>query len=775
MKGKNSLLNTKYFATLFTALFVFLACGSVMAAPISDLPTTVLQPNGEELNLFVSGDEYFNYLHDSDGNIIIQNYNTGYYTYAKIENGSVAASDVKVSGNISSDEPGGSSSMPQSTIIFEDIPAEYIQEKYDTSPLNETMLYTNSTRGLTNERKTHPFLNETVNNIVIFIDFPDVTFSSSLDAEYFDKILNTNNNSLKSWFETASYGKTSLVSHLYPAPNGTVLGTYTDIYPRTTYQVHHKDSNGNDVYMLNGETVSRTTLEHDLLERAVNAVSSQITEELNVDIDKDNYVDSVTFIIAGNSGAWNTLLWSHKWSMYRNAYINSKRVSTYTFVMENEVRPNGRYNSVLQHELFHLYGAPDLYHYKSGYGTVVGRWDNMDNSAGQMVCTYLKYKYGNWIDEIPEISDDTQTYTINKNTLPTNNCYVLRSPYSANEFFVVEYRKKEEPFESAIPGDGVVVFRIDSRFSGNASYNGTTIFDEVFVSKSPYPNSVRYPYYSDEANLYFQDGTSAGIKLNNFVLSGDTASFNVTFSYNKLLNYFMDKRIVNAICNTLNKTAEEITDEDLLTVTSLSLNAVGNYDLSVDLTGIEHLPNLQTLILNDCKISNITPIGTLTNLTHLELVNNEIDDFSPLANLTSLTCLKLRGNISSDYSSTEEYYNLLEKKDFSLNNQSDVVFNVQNYNNQHNVGNVRIMCSDTVPDKIHIIIEKYSADGTLLLKSKHENISLTAKNPSLYLSSEFNCRDGAYVVISAYERRKFTKLISKCIVKPAVFDFTAFN
>lgn len=193
-----------------------------------------------------------------------------------------------------------------------------------------------------------------------------------------------------------TYGKTSLVSHLYPAPNGTVLGTYTDIYPRTTYQVHHKDSNGNDVYMLNGETVSRTTLEHDLLERAVNAVSSQITEELNVDIDKDNYVDSVTFIIAGNSGAWNTLLWSHKWSMYRNAYINSKRVSTYTFVMENEVRPNGRYNSVLQHELFHLYGAPDLYHYKSGYGTVVGRWDNMDNSAPE------PYEDGpitvNWID-----------------------------------------------------------------------------------------------------------------------------------------------------------------------------------------------------------------------------------------------------------------------------------------------------------------------------------------------------------------------------------------
>lgn len=74
-----------------------------------------------------------------------------------------------------------------------------------------------------------------------------------------------------------------------------------------------------------------------------------------------------------------------------------------------------------------------------------------------------------------------------------------------------------------------------------------------------------------------------------------------------------------------------------------------------------------------------------------------------------------------------------------------------------------------------IVIEKYSVDGTLLLKSKRENVSLTSNAPSLYLSSDFNCQDGSYVVISAYERRKFTKLIAKSTVKPAIFDFTIFN
>lgn len=759
------------FGSIISFSLALLLGSASFAAPVENLPTTVSQPNGEELNLFVSGDEYFNYLHDAAGNIIMQNYDTGYYTYAQIENDKVVAGEVIVTNTLGE----GASPINPSTIIFNDIPKDYIQNVCENSPLNNNTEMLLSSRGLVNERKTHPFLNETVNNIVIFIDFPDVTFNSSLDAEYFNNILNTNDNSLKSWFDTASYGKTSLVSHLYPTPNGNMLATYTDIYPRTTYQVHHKDANGNDVYELNGEVISRTTLEHDLLQRAVNAVSSQISEELNIDIDEDNYVDSVTFIIAGNSGAWNTLLWSHKWSMFRDAQINGKTVSTYTFVMENEVRPNGRYNSVLQHELFHLYGAPDLYHYTSGYGTVVGRWDNMDSSAGQMVCMYLKYKYGNWIDEIPEIKDDTLTYTINKNTLPTDNCYVLRSPYSSNEFFVVEYRKKEAPFENTIPGDGVVIFRIDSRFTGNSSYNGTTRLDEVFVSQNPPANSAYYPYYSDTVDLKLQDGTDAGITLNHFVLSGDTASFKVSFTYDKLMDRFMDKRVADAICAQLNKSFDEVTAEDLQTITAITLNPIGNYDLSVDLEGIECLTNLQSLIMNDCKISDISPLSSLTKLEHLELKDNEIKDFSPLENLTDLRCLKIRGNISSDYSAIAGYYNDIAEKDFSLNNQDDIVFGVPNFNTENNIGAISIRCSETVPEKIHITVEKYSADGTLLAKSKHENFSLTQSNPTLYVSSDFNCDDGAYVVISAYERRKFSKLISKCTIKPVAFDFTYFK
>ena len=39
------------------------------AAPLINVPVTVTQPDGEELHIFASGDEYYNWLHDAQGYI----------------------------------------------------------------------------------------------------------------------------------------------------------------------------------------------------------------------------------------------------------------------------------------------------------------------------------------------------------------------------------------------------------------------------------------------------------------------------------------------------------------------------------------------------------------------------------------------------------------------------------------------------------------------------------------------------------------------------------
>ena len=60
---------------------------SAHAAFLRNIPMTVNQPDGTVLHCYASGDEFFNFLHDSNGYTIIQHPETGYYVYAEKRNG----------------------------------------------------------------------------------------------------------------------------------------------------------------------------------------------------------------------------------------------------------------------------------------------------------------------------------------------------------------------------------------------------------------------------------------------------------------------------------------------------------------------------------------------------------------------------------------------------------------------------------------------------------------------------------------------------------------
>lgn len=56
------------------------------AAWLTNEPQTITQPDGAVINCFATGDEFYNWLHDANGFTIIQNHETGFYTYAILEN-----------------------------------------------------------------------------------------------------------------------------------------------------------------------------------------------------------------------------------------------------------------------------------------------------------------------------------------------------------------------------------------------------------------------------------------------------------------------------------------------------------------------------------------------------------------------------------------------------------------------------------------------------------------------------------------------------------------
>ena len=57
-----------------------------------DVPVELHQPNGQMLSCYVSGDEYYNYFHDSDGYTIVQSDEDGYYYYATKANNEIIPS-----------------------------------------------------------------------------------------------------------------------------------------------------------------------------------------------------------------------------------------------------------------------------------------------------------------------------------------------------------------------------------------------------------------------------------------------------------------------------------------------------------------------------------------------------------------------------------------------------------------------------------------------------------------------------------------------------------
>lgn len=67
-----------------------------------------------------------------------------------------------------------------------------------------------------------------------------------------------------------------------------------------------------------------------------------------------------------------------------------------------------------------------------------------------------------------------------------------------------------------------------------------------------------------------------------------------------------------------------------------------------DLSFLESLTKLRSLIMVDCPISDITPIGKLVNLQYLELFEDDIEDISALASLKELREVNLCLNGISD-------------------------------------------------------------------------------------------------------------------------------
>ena len=441
---------------LLTTLCLLALCTiNLLAAPLKNIERVLTQPDGTKLYCFASGDEFYNRLHDAEGFTIVQADN-GYFVYAdKDTRGKIVATQY-IAGKT---DPKSVGLKPNIMISQEEYhrrrEAKKVPEIIDSKNLNHGVY----------------------NNLVVFIKFRGDTDLTTTKTEI-DSMFNNDGYydiSMNNYFKKATYNQLSMKSYCYPEPEGDMIIAYEDIYPRNYFQPYNPTTNPE------GYT-DQAEREFPLLKRAIEYVEDQIPDTLNIDRNDDGMVDNVIFVVKGNVGDWADLLWPHMWSLYgEDVYIHGKRVWTFNFQLETSSYFS---TSTLCHEMSHSLGFPDLYHYVSGYDYLSpsGGWDLMcsNSQPPQHSATYMKYKYGTWIEDIPMIEYGTYTLEANSWEGGRRNCYMIPSSHP-DQFYLIEYRNKNNMFEKGLPGHGLLIYRIDTRFHGCADYNGYDTFDEVYI------------------------------------------------------------------------------------------------------------------------------------------------------------------------------------------------------------------------------------------------------------------------------------------------------
>jgi len=531
---------------------------------------TMTFDNGRIAEFFESGDEYFRYCHDEQGFVLIRDNNNKTLTYGTLSDGVLISSGVSFFAT--EQEINLVDKLTASEIDFSLNPS--LVTRIDrAAPYGGEVLLQGEQPDIVDQRPL--FAGEeqkrTITNMVILIKFndtPQAVVDNAIAA--FDPYFNHPNNSLKNYYEVLSYNNVTINS----------------ILPRISPSEVYVYNGGNRQYfnIEDSNTYARRTRETELLSGAVEGAANKFDlSGKDLDINDDGYADSVSFLICGNNeDTWGGLLWPHSWNLdsidgtSASSYIGGVKIGDYSFNFSSSINVG-----VLAHEMGHVLGAPDLYHYEYDF-VPVGKWDLMSSNTNipQYMLTYMRSKYIGGIGSSQALDIVTSgIYQLAPVSTSVSNAdvlaYKIRLAEKPNEYFMIEYRNPNisTRYDSSLPGTGLVVYRVrepssvaSSTGNRDAKFESKLYPDEVFVFRPlVYMNpdgpsgdiysdsqkdveraylSPQNPYYRSIGklhdltkynydNLFYSDGDNSKIVIEALSVSSESAQFRVSFPNNK--------------------------------------------------------------------------------------------------------------------------------------------------------------------------------------------------------------------------------------------------
>jgi len=471
---------------------------TLFAAHLENKGFIFTQPDGSNLNLAYSGDEFEHRMHDADGYTVVQDPESGYAVYAIPDGKGLKPSQYKV-GTVNPETLGIARNLLPDPTHRQRLIAE-----------KETLANNNQRTSSTG----------TINTVVIFIRFLNQSEYTSPLSCYEAMCNSTVSESMHGYFLADSGNQLAVNATFSPNPVGGIVRSFQDGHGRGYFSPYNASTNPGGY---ENEDEGRNRM-HAMFRTAVNTVGSSVPSSLNVDGDSDGFVDNVIFVMQGDPDpAWGSMLWPQQWyleympTIFETVYINNKIVHTYNIQLSNmlvdPVNSAVIGTGVICHEFSHSIGFPDLYHYTQNGFTPVGPWEVMGSTGTipQPHFTFAKQKYAGWTGSIQEITPTANpaTYTLSAINSSPFAAYKISSSMP-NQFYVLEYRKSTAPYGSSFPGSGLIVYRVTQYYQ-----EGSMIFpmvgnedgppDEFYVYR-PFDHGGSYNGLINDAHLSLAAG-----------------------------------------------------------------------------------------------------------------------------------------------------------------------------------------------------------------------------------------------------------------------------
>ena len=435
---------------LFSVLFVCLITVSYSwAIPAHKGKKIVTQPDGTTVTLQLHGDEYMNFTTTDDGYTVVKCADN-FFRFARKEKGKLVATDIVAhdTDKRTADERTFIASTKK--YIAPDMSAQ-MQEMRKNNILQQKKALA--------QHRAGQFDYDNFRGLIILVEFNDKEFSRK---NYPDIIFDMVNKENYTGYDDTEYGRFtgSVRDYFYDNSNGLFSPQFDVVGP---VKVNYNQNDGK-LYPFN---IFLSAVQH----------ANPLVDFSKYDRDGNGAVDLIYFICAGSPSSSDPSspdhIWPHRSSFYSynkydGVYIRDYACSAeFIYSEENDILDG---IGTFCHEFSHVLGLADHYDTNedddavNGESLHPGEWDimaggNYQNHARTPVGynLYERYTLG---FATPQVISEKGNYTL----MPINESntgYRLDTPVD-KEFFLIENRQKTAKWDQYLPGQGMLVFRVDS-------------------------------------------------------------------------------------------------------------------------------------------------------------------------------------------------------------------------------------------------------------------------------------------------------------------------